>query len=60
MTMIGSILRDFNEIPIPQLFDVARYVHSLNTKSTERGLAALPATAGHMDSQEGELFEKAV
>ena len=42
------------------LVDVARYVHSLNPKSKERRLSALLATAGCMNSDEGESFEQAV
>lgn len=58
--MIESILRDLNELPNPDLVDVTRYVHSLNPKSKERRIAALLATAGCMDSEEGALFEQAV
>ena len=60
MTVIESILRDLHELPNPKLVDVARYVHALNPKSAERRRAALSATAGCMDSEEGEAFEKAV
>ncbi len=60
MTVVESILRDLNELPNPVLVDVARYVHSLNPKSKERRLSALLATAGCMDSEEGESFERAV
>ncbi len=60
MTVVESILRDLNELPNPVLVDVARYVHSLNPKSKERRLSALLATAGCMDSEEGESFEQAV
>jgi hypothetical protein len=60
MTVVESILRDLNELPNPVLVDVARYVHSLNPKSKERRLSALLATAGCMDTAEGESFELAV
>jgi hypothetical protein len=60
MTIIESILRDLNELPHPMLIDVARYVHSLNPKPKERRVAALIATACCMDSEEGEMFERAV
>ena len=60
MTVVESILRDLNELPNPVLVDVARYVHSLNPKSKERRLSALLATAGCMDTEEGESFELAV
>jgi len=55
MTVIESILRDLNELPNPTLVAVASYVHSLNPKSKERRLAALHATAGCLDADEGEL-----
>jgi len=55
MTVIESILRDLNELPNPTLVAVASYVHSLNPKSKERRLAALHATAGCLDAEEGEL-----
>jgi hypothetical protein len=60
MTVIESILRDLNELPNPTLVDVAFYVHSLNPKSKERRLAALHATAGCLDAEEGECFAQAV
>ncbi len=60
MTVVESILRDLNELPTPALVDVARYVHALNPRSKERRLSALLATAGCMDSDEGESFEQAV
>ena len=60
MTVVESILRDLNELPNPVLVDVARYVHSVNPKSKERRLSALLATAGCMESEEGESFEQAV
>ena len=60
MTVVDSILRDLHELPNPVLVDVARYVHALNPKSKERRLSALLATAGCMQGDEGESFERAV
>ena len=60
MTVIESIVRDLRELPPPKLVEVARYVHGLNPKSRERRHAALLATAGCMEGEEGADFERAV
>ena len=60
MTVVESILRDLNELPQTVRVDVARYGQSLNPKNNERRLSALLATAGCMDTDEGERFELAV
>lgn len=60
MTVLDSILRDLRELPPPKLAEVARFVHQLNPKSRERRLEALRATAGCLNDEEGEEFERAV
>ena len=60
MSVLDSIVRDLRELPPPKLMEVAHYVHGLNPKSHERRRAALLATAGCMNGEEGEDFERAV
>jgi hypothetical protein len=60
MSVIESIVRDLHELPATKLVAVARYVHGLNPKSSERRRAALLATAGCLAGEDGEDFERAV
>ena len=60
MTTIDSIVRELRELPASKLADVARYVHGLNAERQADRRAALGSTAGCMEGQEGEEFERAV
>jgi hypothetical protein len=61
-TIIETIVRDLRELPPPQLMEVSRFIHSLNSsaESAQRRRMALRSTAGCMTGVEGETFEKNV
>jgi hypothetical protein len=60
MTLLESIVQDLKELSTPKLVEVAGYVHELSPENRARRFAALAATAGCMNGEEGEDFERAV
>lgn len=60
MSVLESIVKDLEALPAPKLMEVAHYVSRLNPRRREERLAALKATAGSLNGEEGAAFAKAV
>ena len=60
MSVLESIVKDLETLPVPRLVEVAHYVSGLNPKRREERLAALRDTAGCMSGEEGATFERLV
>jgi len=60
MTVMESILKDLETLPVSKLVEVAHYVSRFNPKRRGERKAALQAVGGCMPGEEGEAFEKAV
>ena len=62
MTVLESILRDLQGMPMPKLVKVARYVHSLSDTSRyeKEREEILRETLGCLNEEEGAAFEEAL
>jgi hypothetical protein len=60
VSVLESIVKDLESLPVLRLVEVAHYVSGLNPKRREEQLAAIRATAGCMSGDEGAAFERLV
>jgi hypothetical protein len=60
MTIIESIVRDLRGMPMRQLVDVARYVHSISETAQNERARVLQETFGYLDESEGRIFEESL
>ena len=60
MTVIESIMRDLQSLPMQKLVEVARYVHRMNADTQKERAQALRETHGYMSSEEAQVFEDAL
>jgi hypothetical protein len=60
MTVIESIIRGVQNLPLRQQVEVARYVHSLSVSSQQQRGEVLGRTHGVLGESDGEAFEKAM
>ena len=60
MTVIESIVRDLQGLPMPKLVEVARYVHRLSETAKQERVEILRETHGYLDENEGRIFERAL
>jgi hypothetical protein len=60
MTVIESIVRDLNGMPMRKLVEVARYVHRLSETAERERTEVLRETHGYLSGEDGRLFEQAL
>jgi len=60
MTVIESIVRGVQNLPLREQVEVARYVHRLSVSAQEERSAVLRRTHGALDEADGEAFEQAM
>ena len=60
MTVIESIVRDLNGMPIRKLLEVARYVHRLSETVERERAEVLRETRGCLSDEDGRIFEQAM
>lgn len=60
MTLIESIIRAVQNLPLRKQVEVARYVNRLNPKEHEEHAAVLQRTHGALDVADGNAFEQAM
>ena len=60
MTVIETIVRGLENLPLCEQVEVARYVHRLDTKVQERRANVLLRTYGALDEADGATFEQAM
>jgi hypothetical protein len=62
VSLLDSIVQDLRDLPPSKLVEVSSFIHRLHPspEAMERRRAALHATAGCMDGEQGEDFERAV
>ncbi|MEY4483448.1 MAG: hypothetical protein RL693_900 [Verrucomicrobiota bacterium] len=60
MSIIESILRDLNGMPLRKLVEVARYVHSISETAERDRAEVLQETHGYLDENDGQIFEQAL
>ena len=60
MTVIESIVRGVQNLPLRQQVEVARYVHSLGSSAQQQRGEVLVRTHGVLDDVDGDAFEKAM
>lgn len=60
MTVIESIVRDLNGLPMRKLVEVARYVHRLSETAERERFEVLRETHGYLDESDGRIFEQSL
>jgi hypothetical protein len=60
MTVIETIIRGVQSLPLRQQVEVARYVHRLSASAQRERAAVLQRTHGTLDEADGEAFEQAM
>jgi len=60
MTVIETIVRAVQNLPLHEQVEVARYVHRLSTNVQEERAAVLRRTHGVLDEADGQAFEQAM
>ena len=60
MTVIETIVRGVQSLPLREQVEVARYVHRLSTTAQRERAAVLQRTHGALDAASGEDFERAM
>lgn len=60
MTVIESILRGIQELPLRQQIEVARHVYRLNATAQQERAEVLRRTYGCLDEADGRAFEEAL
>jgi hypothetical protein len=60
MTVIESIVRGIQGLPLRQQIEVARYVYRLNTAAQQERVEVLRRTHGRLDEVDGQAFEDAL
>lgn len=60
MTVLESIVRGVQNLPLREQVEVARYVHRLNAGAQNERSAVLQRTHGALDQADAEAFEQAL
>ncbi len=60
MTVIETIVRGVQNLPLREQVEVARYVHHLSTSAQQERAAVLRRTHGVLDEADGQAFEQAM
>jgi len=60
MTVIESIVRDLDGMPMRKLVEVARYVHRLSETVERDRTEVLRDTHGYLSDDDGRIFEEAL
>jgi len=60
MTVIETIVRGVQNLPLREQVEVARYVHRLGTSIQQERAEVLRRTRGVLDEADGQAFEKAM
>ncbi len=60
MTVIETIVRGVQSLPLREQVEVARYVHRLNASAQSERTAVLQRTYGVLSETDGEAFEQAM
>jgi hypothetical protein len=60
MTVIESILRGVQNLPLREQVEVARYVHRLSTNVQQERAEVLRRTHGVLSESDGQAFEQAM
>lgn len=60
MTVIESIVRGVQNLPLREQVEVARYVHRLSASLQQERAGVLRRTHGVLDEHDGEAFEQAL
>ncbi|GAA5127885.1 hypothetical protein JIN84_08040 [Luteolibacter yonseiensis] len=60
MTVIESIVRDLNGMPMRKQVEVARYVHRLSETVEREREQVLKETYGYLSDEDAEIFEQAL
>jgi hypothetical protein len=60
MTVLETIVRAVQNLPLREQVEVARYVHGLSAKAQAERAALLRRTHGVLDEADGEAFERAM
>ena len=60
MTVIETIIRGVQTLPLREQVDLARYVHRLNTSAQQERAELLRRNHGVLDEAEGLVFEQAM
>jgi hypothetical protein len=60
MTVVESILRDVQNLPLRQQVKVARYVRELSETAQRERAEVLRSTYGSLDEADGKAFEEAL
>ena len=60
MTILETILREVQSLPLREQVEVVRYVHRLAAKSRTERAAKLHSTHGALNFADGEVFEAAM
>lgn len=60
MTVIESIVRGLQNLPLREQVEVARYVHRLSASVQQERAAVLRRTHGVLDEADGRVFEQAM
>ena len=60
MSVIETIVRGVQSLPLREQVEVARYVHRLSVSAQSERAAVLQRTHGALDAADGEAFEQAM
>ena len=60
MSVIESIVRDLEGMPVRKLVEVARYVHRLSETARKERVAVLRETHGCLNERDGTVFSEAL
>jgi hypothetical protein len=60
MTVMETIMRDLQGLPLRKLVEVARYVHQVSAAGQEEREKVLRATYGSLSEEDGVSFEEAL
>ena len=60
MSVIETIVRGLQSLPLREQVEVARYVHRLSTGTQDEKAAVLRRTHGTLDKADGAAFEQAM
>lgn len=60
MTVLETIVRGVQSLPLREQVEVARYVHRLSVRAQNERAAVLERTHGALDEADGEAFEQAL
>lgn len=60
MTVLETIIRDVQTLPLREQVEVARYVHRLSTSAQQERASVLGRTHGALDEADGVVFEQAM